>query len=461
LNHSSHIVLGVDFDNTIVCYDDLFHRVALEQGLMPVSTPRVKDAVREHLRQAGKEEAWTELQGCVYGKRIRVARPFAGVREFLRTCRAVGIDVYIVSHKTRHPHRGPRYDLHAAALDWLEYHGFFDPAGVGISRDRVFFEPGRAEKLARAATLAVTHFMDDLPEFLLMPGFPVGIVRLLFDPAHRFPDHKGLAHIHAWSEVEGHLAVRSPGPPASDRPLPRGERWERAINLSRWERAFHLSPWGRGRSDAGGPGEGTAVGALGVTGGGCRSRPAVNGLTEATVRQTAASLLARIGADAAFELSALPGGRNNRLFRVDAGGAAYCLKLYFSDFRDGRDRCGTEYGFVKFMWESGVRTVPRPLAGDPLEQAALYEFVEGRRLEQSDVDAGRVREAMQFIAAVNEHRDRDRAAELADASEACFSLRDHVAMVQKRVDRLHRALAPRDLASRGARRQGRGSLRGV
>jgi len=28
-------MIGVDFDNTIVCYDALFHRVARERGLAP------------------------------------------------------------------------------------------------------------------------------------------------------------------------------------------------------------------------------------------------------------------------------------------------------------------------------------------------------------------------------------------------------------------------------------------
>ena len=36
------MLIGVDFDNTIVCYDGLFHRVAVEQGLIPQKFPRVK-----------------------------------------------------------------------------------------------------------------------------------------------------------------------------------------------------------------------------------------------------------------------------------------------------------------------------------------------------------------------------------------------------------------------------------
>ena len=47
------MLVGVDFDNTIVSYDALFWNVALEKKLIPESVPPVKNAVRDHLRAAG------------------------------------------------------------------------------------------------------------------------------------------------------------------------------------------------------------------------------------------------------------------------------------------------------------------------------------------------------------------------------------------------------------------------
>ena len=47
--------VGIDFDNTIVCYDEIFHRVALERELIPRDTPKNKESVRDYLRQVGKE----------------------------------------------------------------------------------------------------------------------------------------------------------------------------------------------------------------------------------------------------------------------------------------------------------------------------------------------------------------------------------------------------------------------
>ena len=66
--------IGIDFDNTIVSYDALFHKVAREQGVVPPNTPANKLAVRDYLRQIGKEDLWTEMQGYVYGERMDEVR---------------------------------------------------------------------------------------------------------------------------------------------------------------------------------------------------------------------------------------------------------------------------------------------------------------------------------------------------------------------------------------------------
>jgi len=67
-------VIGIDFDNTSVCYDDVFGRVAVEQGLVTPEAATSKTAIRDHLRSLGQEDRWTELQGTIYGPRMMDAR---------------------------------------------------------------------------------------------------------------------------------------------------------------------------------------------------------------------------------------------------------------------------------------------------------------------------------------------------------------------------------------------------
>ena len=173
--------IGIDFDNTIVSYDALFHKVAREQDLVPPETPLNKVAVRDYLRRAGQEERWTQMQGYVYGARMDEALAYEGVVDFFRRARASQHEITIVSHKTRYPIMGPRYDLHAAARNWIVRHLLWGGEPL-LPADLVFFELTKEEKLARIAACGCDAFIDDLPEILLAEDFPRGTAGLLFDP---------------------------------------------------------------------------------------------------------------------------------------------------------------------------------------------------------------------------------------------------------------------------------------
>lgn len=173
--------IGIDFDNTIVSYDGLFHKVALEQGLIPADTTPSKLAVRDYLRRTGKEEIWTEMQGYVYGARMAEAVAYPGVLEFFRWARSAGIRTSIISHKTKHPFRGPKYDLHAAAGRWIETVLARDQDPL-IDLNHVFFELTKDEKLARIGVENCDWFIDDLPEILMAQQFPGSARGILFDP---------------------------------------------------------------------------------------------------------------------------------------------------------------------------------------------------------------------------------------------------------------------------------------
>jgi hypothetical protein len=194
-------LVGLDFDNTIVCYDRLFHRLARERGLLPDHVPATKGAVRDHLRSIGREDDWTEMQGVGYGPRISDAEPFPRVREFLAGCKGAGVRVVVVSHKTRHPYLGEKYDLHAAAHTFLAAYGFYQTSDTGLSPDAVFLELTKQAKLDRIGSLGCDVFVDDLPEFLGEPSFPAKPRKVLFDPADANPDHPTYTRVKSWVEV--------------------------------------------------------------------------------------------------------------------------------------------------------------------------------------------------------------------------------------------------------------------
>jgi hypothetical protein len=185
--------IGIDFDNTIACYDELFYKVCLESGLIPASLPANKSDVRNYLREQDKEDDWTEIQGLVYGPRITEASPFPGVIDFIRAARERQIPVSIISHKTKHPYRGEKHDLHAAARNFLNHHE--------IDADSVSLEPTKEAKAERIRSQGCTHFIDDLPEFLELVGFENEGQRILFDPNNLYQESPGWCRHQSWESI--------------------------------------------------------------------------------------------------------------------------------------------------------------------------------------------------------------------------------------------------------------------
>ena len=361
--------IGVDFDNTIVCYDALFHKVAREKNLIPAEVPINKTDVRNHLRRVNNEDAWTEMQGYVYGPRITEAAPYPGVIEFFQACRAAGIRVSIISHKTKHPFLGEKHDLHAAAKNWLEQQGFFDPTRIGLPGENTFFELTKQAKLERIAACGCTHFIDDLPEFLGEAAFPKAALRILFDSNDLY---------------------------AADKRFVRVLDWKAARDLF-----------------AGGMENSTAV---------------------KTLREKVSPFITKHGVTSGYTLQPLPGGANNRVYRLRAEGGDRALKVYFQNPADPRDRFRAEHAFYRHLWQQGVRRTPEPLGWDTENRLGLFSFVDGRKLRAEEINEAAVRQALDFIVEAN--RDRSSAQDVPVASEACFSLAEHLGVVERRVLRL-------------------------
>jgi len=175
------MVLGLDFDNTIIRYDELFHKIALEKSLIPTDLSKEKNAVHDYLRNKNVEDEWTMIQGEAYGDRIKEAEPYDGVLDMLQQLTAENIPMYIISHKTRTPFLGPKWDLHAAARSWLHMYRFSDPQGLNWNENCIFFELTKEKKVERIIETECTHYVDDLVKILEL--LPDTINKILFSPS--------------------------------------------------------------------------------------------------------------------------------------------------------------------------------------------------------------------------------------------------------------------------------------
>ena len=181
------IKIGLDFDNTLVTYDSLFRRAAIEKNLIPNNFPANKKLIRQYLRGEDKEELFTILQGEVYGLRISEAAQSEGMFLALKNLKKEGISFYIISHKTKNPYSGPKYNLHNAAMKWLE------------KRENVFFEITKEKKIERIKSIGCTHFIDDLPEILDMIN--PNVQRIFYNPLENKNSNKQFVVMRNWAEL--------------------------------------------------------------------------------------------------------------------------------------------------------------------------------------------------------------------------------------------------------------------
>lgn len=162
------------------------------------------------------------------------------------------------------------------------------------------------------------------------------------------------------------------------------------------------------------------------------------GSTIAQVGEWAAPFLRKNAVEGGFRLYPLAGGANNRVFRVQTGLGMYVLKAYFQHPNDPRDRLGAEHGFYQLLVGARIGAHPQPVGWDLERRLALLEFVGGRKLSAGEITQNHLAQAMGFVARINQHRSRPEAERLAPASEACFSIADHLDCIDRRVEKLRR-----------------------
>lgn len=199
------MVIGVDFDNTLIAYDELFWRLAGERGFIQQTTARTKTAVRDAIhRLPGGEVHWQRLQAAAYGPRIGEATLAEGAREFLERCWRAKTKVYVVSHKTElASYDETQTNLRQAAMEWMTAAELFRLPG--LTPESVFFGATRQEKIAHIRNLGCTHFIDDLEEVFRENDFPTDVERILYSPRASERTRPDICVATSWKQISERL----------------------------------------------------------------------------------------------------------------------------------------------------------------------------------------------------------------------------------------------------------------
>jgi len=124
------------------------------------------------------------------------------------------------------------------------------------------------------------------------------------------------------------------------------------------------------------------------------------------------------------------GGGNSRIYRAQAGGKSYALKMYPRN--DTRDRLNAEKKTLQFFERHGIANVPRWLGDAP--GYGLMSWVEGALANPPA--AHEIEQAADFIGAIKRLNALPEARGFAPAAEACASGAEIVRQIARRLKRL-------------------------
>ena len=174
------MIIGIDFDNTIIKYDNVFGQVAYKKKIINDVNLKTKNQVKNFLISVGREKDWTKLQGIVYGSHIMEAKPYEGFLLILRNLLKSNHTIKIISHKTKYPFIGPQVNLRDSAMLWLKNNNIVGVGAGKIPKNEVFFCDTINTKIKMIQNQKCETFIDDLG--VVLDGIDPKLNRILFAP---------------------------------------------------------------------------------------------------------------------------------------------------------------------------------------------------------------------------------------------------------------------------------------
>ena len=145
--------------------------------------------------------------------------------------------------------------------------------------------------------------------------------------------------------------------------------------------------------------------------------------------------------DGLTEINVLKGGKNNQTYKVDLrAGKSYVVKKYFKHPQDLRNRQNAEFLFTSYANKVAQNFVPNVLFSNEINGMTLFEYLEGSPITDRKVTGAEVKRAIDFVNALNKKALKKREMQLPNASEACFTIKAHMDLIDSRIYSLHESL---------------------
>ena len=133
--------IGFDLDNTIIFYDACFAELGKE--MLPGSNEKLfsKTTLKRYLHDLNRHEDFTKIQGKAYGEYIHLAQIYDGFLPFLYELKLNGHECFIISHKTKYPISGTKFNLHEASMNFDDLDEIFNHPLFPAYTKKYLFSP--------------------------------------------------------------------------------------------------------------------------------------------------------------------------------------------------------------------------------------------------------------------------------------------------------------------------------
>ena len=173
------IKLGIDLDNTIICYDRLIYNIAKKKfPKLNLKNEKIskKDIKNEIIKSYGNEQR-TKLQGIIYGKKILNSNLFDGFYQTIEELKN-DFELFIISHKTKYPALGEKVNLRDSAKRFLKKHKISFCKNELIKKKNIHFADTKNKKIDIISRNQIDIFIDDLDEILKL--LPKNVLKIHF-----------------------------------------------------------------------------------------------------------------------------------------------------------------------------------------------------------------------------------------------------------------------------------------
>ena len=137
------------------------------------------------------------------------------------------------------------------------------------------------------------------------------------------------------------------------------------------------------------------------------------------------------------EIKRISQGKNSRVYRlIIEKQNSLVAKIYFQSKNDQRDRLNTERQALEFLWNHGLRDIPKIVHTDEKNGFTIFRFVEGKKIISSETDVNDIENVIGFLTQLKNLGKLQESLGLPTASEAFFTLKEIENNIEKRLNRL-------------------------